>query len=146
MGDEWKQEMRETADGLHDLASTVNNLGAKFDKMTAKVNRLVLLTPVASKLADLPEKVVAFQASTYDNTEQICALNLAVIRVESAHRDGKAPVRDDDAAAAAAATNGPPKRGAKPPLRTNPPPREPLPRDLWCEQPWEPWREQPRDP
>jgi outer membrane murein-binding lipoprotein Lpp len=118
MGD----DMKALADGLRELMNTVNNLGTKLDDMavtvkdlSAKVDRLSPLVPVASNLAALPEKVTALQASAYDNTQQVRALNLAVIRVEKAQRKGKAPVEEEDSALDSAANDPPPQGRPKPP-------------------------------
>jgi len=77
MGDDLKKE-------LETISNTLRDLGAKFDDLAVKVDRLAPLTPVATKLAALPEKVVALQFATFENTEQVRALKLALIRVESA--------------------------------------------------------------
>jgi hypothetical protein len=127
MGD----DLKALTDGLRELTNTVNNLGTKLDDMavtvkdlSAKVDRLSPLAPVASNLAALPEKVTALQASAYDNTQQVQALNLAVIRVEKAQRDGKAPAEEDSAPDPAA--NDPPPRGRPkpPPFADRSPPRD----------------------
>lgn len=98
MGDDTKT----LSDGLRGLTNTVNNLVTKFENLSVtvhniggKVDRLAPLAPVASKLAALPEKVVNLQASAFENADQVCALNLALIRIESTQRDGKAPVAED---------------------------------------------------
>jgi hypothetical protein len=124
--------MKALADGLRELMNTVNNLGTKLDDMavtvkdlSAKVDRLSPLVPVASNLAALPEKVTALQASAYDNTQQVRALNLAVIRVEKAQRKGKAPVEEEDSALDSAANDLPPQGRPKPPPFAGwPPPRD----------------------
>jgi len=77
MGDDLKKE-------LETISNTLRDLGAKFDDLAVKVDRLAPLAPVATKLAALPEKVVALQFATFENTEQVRALKLALIRVESA--------------------------------------------------------------
>jgi len=51
MGDDLKKE-------LETISNTLRDLGAKFDDLAVKVDRLAPLTPVATKLAALPEKVV----------------------------------------------------------------------------------------
>jgi hypothetical protein len=91
-------DMKALSDGIRELTNTVNNLGTKLDDMTVnvrdlstKVDRLSLLAPVATNLAALPEKVTALQASAFENTQQVQALNLAVIHVEKTPRQGKAP-------------------------------------------------------
>jgi uncharacterized protein YoxC len=98
MGDDTKT----LSDGLRGLTNTVNNLVTKFENLSVtvhniggKVDRLAPLAPVASKLAALPEKVVNLQASAFENADQVRALNLALIRIESTQRDGKAPVAED---------------------------------------------------
>jgi len=88
MGDDLKKE-------LETISNTLRDLGAKFDDLAVKVDRLAPLAPVATKIAALPEKVVTLQSATFENTEQVRALNLALIRVESAQRDGKAPAQED---------------------------------------------------
>ena len=88
MGDDLKKE-------LETISTTLRDLGAKFDDLAMKVDRLAPLAPVATKIAVLPEKVVTLQSATFENMEQVRALNLALIRVESAQRDGKAPAQED---------------------------------------------------
>ena len=56
--DNLKKELGTISTSLRDLATNVTNLSAKFEDLAIKVDRLSPLTPVASKLADLPEKVV----------------------------------------------------------------------------------------
>ena len=88
MGDDLKKE-------LETISTTLRDLGTKFGNLAVKVDRLVPLAPVATKIAALPEKVVTLQSATFENTEQVRALYLALIRVESAQRDGKAPAPED---------------------------------------------------
>nr|CAB3499857.1 unnamed protein product [Digitaria exilis] len=90
---------------LCDLAATVHNLSTKFDDLTVRVERLSSLAPVATQLAPLLEKVLSLQATAFKSTEQVRSLNLALIRLESKQREGKAPAREDDAAENSA--NGP---------------------------------------
>jgi len=132
--DDLKKELATISTSLHDLATNVTNLSAKFEDLATKVDRLSPLAPVASKLADLPEKVVTLQSSAFESTEQVRALNLALIRVESAQRDGKAHV-EDDVDATLDSINGPPKQGPKPPPRPAPPfCPEPPPHDRFREE------------
>lgn len=121
MGDnaDLKAEMTALATSLRNVAATVNNMSAKFDDLAGKVERLSPLAPVATKLASLPEKVVSLQATAFESTEQVRALNLALIRLESKHRDGKAPAQEDCGATSDSA-NGPHKGGYVSP----PPPRK----------------------
>ena len=140
MDDDLKTQRKEMSDGLRDPAATVNNFSAKFDEIAVKVDRLAPLAPMASKLAALPDKIVALQAAAFENTQEVRALNLAVIRVESAQHDGKAPAGDDEETAVHS-VNGPPKHGSKPPprphpplFRPEPPPFRPDPRDQWREE------------
>jgi len=70
MGDDLKKE-------LETISTTLHDLGTKFDDLDVKVDRLVPLAPVATKIAALPEKVVTLQSTTFENTEQVRALNLA---------------------------------------------------------------------
>jgi hypothetical protein len=128
MGDDTKS----VADSLREVAATVNNLATKLDDLAVKVDRLAPLAPVASKLAELPEKVVTLQSSAFENGEQARALNLALIRLESKQREGKAPVEEAGDASGDSA-NGPPKpppksgaHGEQPPFRPDPPPRNPF--------------------
>jgi hypothetical protein len=88
-------DAKSVADSLRELAATVNNLATKLDDLTVGVDRLAPLAPVANKLAAPPEKVTTLQSAAFDNTEQVKALNLALYRVESAQRDGKAHVAED---------------------------------------------------
>lgn len=70
---------------------------------------------MASNLAQLQEKVVTLQSSTFENAEQVWALNLALIRVET-QRDGKARVQEDnDSALESNAHDSPPHTGHPPP-------------------------------
>lgn len=82
-------------------------MSAKFDDLAVKVERLSPLAPVASKLVALPKKVASLRATTFKSTEQVRALNLALIRVESAQRDGKAPVRKTAAQRPTSSTDHP---------------------------------------
>ena len=88
MGDDLKKE-------LETISTTLRDLGAKFDDLAVKVDRPAPLAPVATKHAALLEKVVTLQSATFENMEQVHALNLALIRVESAQRDSKAPAQED---------------------------------------------------
>jgi hypothetical protein len=125
--DELKKEMSTISDSLRELAATVNNLSTKFDDMAAKAERLSPLAPVAARLADLPEKVLNLQAAAFENTEQVRALNLALIRVESSQREGKAHAATDEEEAIDSNTD-PQRRGHRPPPRTErPPPRQDTP-------------------
>jgi hypothetical protein len=137
MGD----DMKTLGDGLRDLTNTVNNLVTKFDdlavtvrNMGGKVDRLAPLAPIAAKLAALPEKVVTLQSSAFENTEQLRALNLALIHVEVAQRDGKAPVdpgpRDGKEHVDETDPDDMAKSVPKPPQRVEKPP----PRDYYREE------------
>jgi len=86
MGDDLKKE-------LETISTTLRDLGAKFDDLAVKVDRLAPLAQVVTKIAALPEKVVTLQSATFENMEQVRALNLALIRVESTQRDGKVPAQ-----------------------------------------------------
>jgi len=66
--DDLKKELATISTSLHDLATNVTNLSAKFEDLATKVDRLSPLAPVASKLADLPEKVVTLQSSAFVST------------------------------------------------------------------------------
>ena len=111
MGDDLKE--------LETISTTLRDLGAKFDDLAVKVDRLVPLAPVATKIAALPEKVVTLQSATFENTMQVRALNLALIRVESAQRDGKAPAQED-VGATEDSINNQRDHGPKPPPRSDP--------------------------
>jgi hypothetical protein len=112
MAEELKPHMK-VSDTLRDLAANVNNLTTKFDKTTVKVDRLAPLAPVATQLAALPEKVVSLQASSFEQSQEVCALNLALIRVEKKQCDGKAPATDGDDPSLQS-VNGPPHLVPKP--------------------------------
>jgi hypothetical protein len=112
MGDDTKS----AADSLREVAATVNNLATKLDDLAVKVERLAPLAPMASKLAKLPEKVVTLQSSAFENGEQVRALNLALIRLESKQHQGKAPVEEAGDASSDSA-NGPPKPPPPSPAR-----------------------------
>ena len=109
---------------LETISTTLRDLGAKFDDLAVKVDRPAPLAPVATKLAALPEKVVTLQSTTFENTEQVRALNLALIRVESAQRDGKAPAQED-VDATEDSINNQRDHGPKLPPRPEPPFRPP---------------------
>jgi hypothetical protein len=67
----------------------LEKLSAKIDDMKESLDKLAPLAPVADQLASVPAKVVTLQSAAFENSEQIRALNLALIRVEKAQRDGK---------------------------------------------------------
>jgi hypothetical protein len=107
---------------IEDLTAKIERMEAtvsKIDGLAAKIDKLTPLAPVAAQLAALPEKVTTLQAKTFENTEEVHALNLAMIRAENSQREGKRPA-DADADASAASFH--PKTGHGPP----PPPPEPF--------------------
>jgi len=122
---------------LETISTTLRDLGAKFDDLAVKVDRPAPLAPVATKHAALLEKVVTLQSATFENMEQVHALNLALIRVESAQHDNKAPAQED-VDATDDSVNNQRDHGPKPPPRTDPP-FQPLP----CTEPT--FRPPPRD-
>jgi outer membrane murein-binding lipoprotein Lpp len=79
----WYQEFRETCKSSDDLKSTLERLTAKIDELSTDVRALKPLAPVADKMAAVPDQIVRLQAAAFDNTEQLRALNLAMIRAEN---------------------------------------------------------------
>ncbi|CAO2204471.1 unnamed protein product [Urochloa humidicola] len=132
---ELKKDMTELVTTVRDLAKSVKDASTKIEELAAKLDKLAPLAPMASKLADLPDKVVTLQAASFEHSEQVRALNLAVIRLEKSQPDGKR--REEETTDKGASNDGPlPKRPAgsappplPPPFRETPPPpfREPPP-------------------
>jgi hypothetical protein len=96
-----------SADGIKEA---LEKLTTTIEKMQASLDKLAPLAPVAGQVAAIPSKVEALQSSAFENTEQVRALKLAVIRVEKALNSGKGiPADDGDASAHSAAPKpGPP--------------------------------------
>lgn len=77
------------------MCKTLANLTGKLSDLTTQFAALKLLIPLAKKLDDIHEKVTALQASAFENSEQVRALNLTVACLEQGHRDGKQPSDPD---------------------------------------------------
>jgi hypothetical protein len=110
----------EIKQALEKLTSAVEKMREAQEMMQASLDKLAPIAPVVDQLPAIPSKVLSLQASAYENREQISALNLALIRAEKSHRDGKAAATDEGDTS----VGNPPKPGL-PRDHTRPPPEKP---------------------
>ncbi|KAG8068248.1 hypothetical protein GUJ93_ZPchr0005g15440 [Zizania palustris] len=109
-------------DGMKEL---IEKLAAKIDDLKTSLDKLAPLAPVAEQLATLPSKVVALQSSAFENQEQVRALNLAILRVENAQREGRPHAEDNGNTTGEGSINRA-RQGPVPPLENDrQPPRGP---------------------
>jgi hypothetical protein len=94
--------------------------------MKESLDKLAPLAPMADQLASVPAKVVTLQSAAFENSEQIRALNLTLIRTEKAQRDGKGLALEETFDANH--SSEPSKKGSRPPPPPDPKPQPP-PRD-----------------
>jgi hypothetical protein len=121
----------------NDLKTLLEKLSAKIDDMTVSLDKLAPLAPVADQLASISAKVVSLQSTAYENSEQVRALNLALIRSENSQRQGKESTTEDSAVG----DQFPPdksKQGPKPPPFPERPrePPPPPPKDRYGPPPY----------
>lgn len=79
------------------MLKTLTDLAAKVSDLTLQTVALQPLLPLTMQLDGLPDKVTKLQAAAFEGSNQIAALNLAMSRLERAHRGDKQAALDDDA-------------------------------------------------
>lgn len=103
--------MASTQAQLDEIAKNLTSMAAQISDLARKMSVLEPLVPLAPKLSSLPDRVTQVQASAFEYSEQVRALNLAVQRVEASHRSSPVPETSGSA------THAP--RGAPPPTGDN---------------------------
>jgi hypothetical protein len=109
-------------EALEKLTAMLDKMQATQESMQVSLDKLAPLAPLADQLAAIPAKVTSLQALAYEKADQVCALNLAVIRAEKALRRDKS-VADEDGDPSNRSVGNPPKSGA-PPDKQRPPPEQ----------------------
>ncbi|EEE55062.1 hypothetical protein OsJ_02776 [Oryza sativa Japonica Group] len=71
---------------LDEIAKNLTSMAAQISDLARKMSTLEPLVPLAAKLDKLPDRVTQVQASAFEYSEQVRALNLAVERVEASQR------------------------------------------------------------
>ncbi|KAG8100839.1 hypothetical protein GUJ93_ZPchr0013g34796 [Zizania palustris] len=110
-----------SGDGMKEM---IKKLAAKIDDLKTSLDKLAPLAPVAEQLATLPSKVVALQSSAFENQEQVRALNLTLLHVENAQREGKAHAEDNGDTTGNGSINQSRQGPVPPPENDRPPPRD----------------------
>jgi hypothetical protein len=65
------------------MKEMLEKVSAKIDDMKASLDKLAPLAPMEDQLASIPTKVVTLQSAAFENSEQIRALNLTLIRART---------------------------------------------------------------
>ena len=110
MGEDGEKNSLETT--VDEMLTTLTDLAAKVSELAAQTASLKPLLPLVKHLDGLPDKVTTLQAAAFEGSNQIAALNLAVSRLEKAHRGEKEPAQEENVASA----SGPPPFRETPPL------------------------------
>lgn len=72
--------MGSTQAQLDKIAKNLTSMAAQISNLARKMGALEPLVPLASKLGSLPDRLTQVQASAFEYSEQVRALNLAVQR------------------------------------------------------------------
>jgi hypothetical protein len=78
--------MASTQNQLDEIAKNLTSMAAQISDLARKMSTLEPLVPLAAKLDKLSDRVTQVQASAFEYSEQVRALNLAVERVEASQR------------------------------------------------------------
>jgi ABC-type transporter Mla subunit MlaD len=70
--------MASTQNQLGEIAKNLTSMAAQISDLARKMSALEPLVPLAAKLDALPDQVTQVQASAFEYSEQVRALNLAV--------------------------------------------------------------------